>query len=144
MKVLDLNVLLYAVNRDSAHHARARSYVETLFTGEETIALPWAVILGFIRIATNVRLFPNALSVEQALAVIDSWFAQPPVVAMNAGESHWELLKDLVTEVGAAGNLTTDAHLAALAMENGAELVSTDVDFARFQHLRYVNLLAVK
>ena len=142
MKVLDLNVLLYAVNRDTVHHAQARAYVETLFTGEETIALPWTVILGFLRIATNERLFPKALTVQQALAVADSWLAQPPVVGLNPGDGHWQLLKSLLGEVGAAGNLTTDAHLAALAMENGAELVSTDADFRRFRHLRYVNPVA--
>lgn len=142
MKVVDLNVLLYAVNRDSAHHARARSCVEALFSGEETIGLPWAVILGFLRVATNPRVLARPLTVDQALESVDSWLAQPPVVALHPGDEHWRLLKALVTEAGAAGNLTTDAHLAALGIENGAELVSTDADFARFRHLRFMNPLS--
>lgn len=142
MKAVDLNLLLSAVNRDSTHHARARAYVDTLLSGEETIGLPWVVLLGFIRVSTNVRVFPRALTVDQALATIDSWLTQPPVVALHPGENHWQLLKDLLAEAGTAGNLTTDAHLAALAIENGAELVSTDADFARFRHLRFTNPLA--
>lgn len=139
MKVVDLNLLLYAVNRDSKHHERSRAYVEALLTGEETVGLPWVAIIGFIRLATNARLFPRALSLEQVLATLDSWLSQPPVVALSPGDNHWHVLKSLLNDVGTAGNLTTDAHLAALAIENGAELVSTDADFARFRHLRYVN-----
>lgn len=142
MKVVDLNLLLYAVNRDSTYHARARAYVEKLLSGEETVGLPWVVLLGFIRVSTRAGLFPRALTVDQALATIDSWLSQPPVVALHPGENHWQLLKDLLVEAGTAGNLTTDAHLAALAIENGAELVSTDGDFARFRHLRFINPLA--
>lgn len=141
MKVVDLNLLLYAVNRDSSHHVRARAYVEQLMSGDETIGLPWVVLLGFIRVSTNTRIFPRALTVDQALTTIDSWLAQPPVVALQPGDDHWHVLKDLLAEAGTAGNLTTDAHLAALAIENGAELVSTDADFARFRHLRRVNPL---
>lgn len=141
MKVIDLNFLLYAVNRDSAHHARARGYLEELLGGEETIAFPWIVLLGFLRLSTNSKLFPRALSVEQALATVDSWLSQPPAIALNAGDDHWGQLKGLIAEVGAAGNLTTDAQLAALAIENGAELVSTDADFVRFPYLRYQNPL---
>jgi hypothetical protein len=141
VKIVDINVLLYAVNRDSSHHARARSYFEELLSGEETIGLPWPVMLGFIRISTNARLFTRALTVEQAVATLDSWLAQPPVVPIQSGENHWHLLKELLLEAGSAGNLTMDAHLAALAMENGAELVSTDTDFTRFRHLRFINPL---
>ncbi|MGH7696782.1 MAG: type II toxin-antitoxin system VapC family toxin [Gemmatimonadaceae bacterium] len=141
MKVVDLNLLLNAVNRDSSHHARARAYIERLFSGEETIGLPWPVVLGFIRVATNARVFARPLSVDQALETLDSWLTQPPVVQIHPGENHWHLLKELLREAGSAGNLTMDAHLAALAMENGAELVSTDADFARFRHLRFFNPL---
>jgi hypothetical protein len=141
VKIVDLNLLLYAVNRDSSHHARARAYVEQLLSGEETVGLSWAVILGFIRISTNARLFPRALTVDEARATLDSWLVQAPVVAIHPGDEHWRLLKDLLADAGTAGNLTTDAHLAALAIENGAQLVSTDADFARFRHLRFVNPL---
>lgn len=143
MKVVDLNLLLYAVNRDSKHHARSRTYVAALLTGEETVGLPWVVITGFIRLSTNARLFPRALSVAQALATLDSWLSQPPVVSLSPGDNHWHVLKDLLSEAGSAGNLTTDAHLAALAIENGAELVSTDSDFARFRRLRHINPISL-
>jgi uncharacterized protein len=141
VKVVDLNILLYAVNRDSAQHTRARACIEGLLSGEETVAFPWVVLLGFIRLTTNSRLFPRALTAEQAVETVDSWLSQPPAVALNAGVEHWRQLKFLIAEAGTAGNLTTDAHLAALAIENGAELVSTDTDFARFRHLRYYNPL---
>jgi toxin-antitoxin system PIN domain toxin len=142
VKVVDLNLLLYAVNRDSVHHARAKAWLERTLSGDEPVALPWAVILGFIRIATNERILPRSLSVEQALRAADSWIAQPVVVLLVPGMEHWRVLRPLLTEAGTAGNLTTDAHLAALAIENGAELCSSDSDFARFPGLRWTNPLA--
>ena len=143
MKVLDLNVLLYAVNRDSARHEAAKDWVESTLSGEETVGLPWVVLLGFLRIATSRHILPNPITIDQAIAVVDAWLAQPPVVALTPGDEHWAILRGLLSEAGSAGNLTTDAHLAALALEHGAELCSTDADFARFPHLRWVNPIAV-
>jgi hypothetical protein len=142
VKLLDLNVLLYAVNRDSAHHARAKAWLEQTLTAEEPVALPWVVLLGFLRLATTPRVFPQPLGPGQALEVVDGWLACPAVVALAPGNEHWRILKDLLAESGTAGNLTTDAHLAALAIEHGAELCSTDADFARFARLRWRNPLA--
>lgn len=141
MKLLDLNLLLYAVNSDSAHHRAAKRWLETALNDDEPVALPWAVLLGFLRIATNKRILPRPLSTAQATAVVDGWLAQAAVRVLSPGEEHWRILKVLLAETGTAGNLTTDAHLAALAIENGATLYSTDTDFQRFSRLRWINPL---
>ena len=142
MKIIDLNLLLYAVNRDTLKHAAAKAWLEDTLSGDEPVGLPWIVLLGFLRIATNRRIFPKAMPAEQAIAVVDSWLAQPPVVPLSPGDDHWDVLRTLLIEAGTAGNLTSDLHLAALAIENGAELCSTDSDFARFRRLRWQNPIA--
>jgi uncharacterized protein len=141
VKIVDLNILLYAVNRDSPNHAAAKSWWEAALNGDEPIALPWIVLIGFLRVGTNDRVFRRPLSPEQALDIVDSWLAQPPVIALSAGNNHWNVLRELLDQVGTAGSLSTDAHLAALAIETGAELCSTDADFARFPRLRWRNPL---
>lgn len=142
MKVVDLNLLLYAINRDSPRHAAAKAWLESALSGEETVAIPWVVVLGFLRIATNPQVMPRPISVDDAVDVVDGWFAQPSVIDLSPGDEHWRVLKDLIVEAGTAGNLVTDAHLAALAIEQGAELYSTDSDFARFARLRWTNPVA--
>ena len=141
MRIVDLNILLYAVNADSPHHARARRWLEHAIGGPEAIALPWVVILGFLRITTSRQVFASPLDPAEAITIVGSWLARPNVVRLDPGDRHWQLLSALLTDVGAAGNLTTDAHLAALAIENGCELCSTDADFARFQQLNWMNPL---
>jgi toxin-antitoxin system PIN domain toxin len=142
VKIIDLNLLLYAVNRDSPRHGRARAWLQEAVSGEERIALPWTVILGFIRLTTNARVFERPLSAEAALQTVDDLLSQPSVSALEPGDGHWGILRDLLIEAGTAGNLTTDAHLAALAIEHGGELCSTDSDFARFKLLRWTNPLS--
>lgn len=142
MKVVDLNVLLYAVNRDSPRHDEAKAWLEATLSGDETVGLPWIVLMGFLRIATSRHVLPNPITIDQAVAVVDGWLAAAPVVALSPGDEHWTILSGLLAEAGSAGNLTTDTHLAALALEHGAELCSTDADFARFPRLRWVNPLA--
>lgn len=138
MRLIDLNILLYAVNADSPQHQAARSWVESTLT-TESVGLPWAVILGFLRLATSRHVFTNPMAPDDAIAIVDGWLSRPNVVALGPGQDHWRILKSLVTDAGAAGNLTTDAHLAALAIEQACELCSTDADFARFPQLRWVN-----
>ena len=142
MKVIDLNLLLYAVNRDSASHERAKAWLEGVLAGEEPVALAWTVLLGFLRLATSPRVFPRPLEADQALELVDGWLALPHVAPLVPGDEHWRILRDLIATSGTAGNLTTDAHLAALAIEHGAELCSSDGDFARFRALRWVNPIA--
>lgn len=142
MKLLDLNLLIFAVNRDSAPHRAARAWLEGVLSGDETVALPWVVILGFLRLTTNPRVVARPLTIEQAIGVVDGWLARPAVVALSPADEHWPILRELLGGSGSAGNLTTDAHLAALAIEHGAELCSADGDFARFARLRWANPLA--
>jgi uncharacterized protein len=140
--VVDLNLLVYAVNRDSARHVVAKAWWERVLSDDEPVGVPWTVILGFLRVTTSGRVLPKPIRAEQALAIVDDWLARPVVVPLSPSERHWYVLRDLLSDAGTAANLTTDAHLAALAIENGAELCSTDTDFARFKTLRWRNPLA--
>lgn len=142
MIVPDLNLLLYAVHKESPKHARAASWLEALLTGDEPVGLPWAVSLGFIRITTNPRVFPMPLSVEVALRLVDAWYDRRIVIAIDPGDQHWRVVRTLLTESGTAANLTSDAHLAAICIERGATLHTADADFGRFKGLRWINPLA--
>jgi toxin-antitoxin system PIN domain toxin len=139
--VVDLNLLLYAVNSDADRHEAARTWWEDVLGGNVPVGLPWVVILGFVRIATNPRVFPRPLTVEAAIGIVDGWLDQPVVRCLEPSERHWPILRRLLVTLGAAGNLTIDAHLAALALESGATLCSTDNDFSRFPDLRWENPL---
>jgi len=141
LKLVDLNLLLYAVNRDASRHRAARGWLEKTLSGDDPVALPWIVLLGFLRVSTHRRVFPAPLRPEQALSIVGDWLAQPVVRPLEAGPRHWSILRELLAESGTAANLTSDAHLAALAIENGCELCSTDADFRRFRRLRWVNPL---
>ena len=141
MIVPDLNLLIYAVHRESPLHARAASWLEALLTGDEPVGLAWVVSLGFVRLTTNSRVFSSPLPVEAALAVVDGWLARRVVAPIDPGPEHWGLVRALLSESGSAGNLTTDAHLAALCIERGATLHTADADFGRFRGLRWTNPL---
>jgi hypothetical protein len=141
MILIDANLLLYAVNRDLPRHAEARAWLEGVLSGTSSVGLPWVVVLAFLRITTSSRVFARPLSIEQASAYIDSWFSLPVVRAVAPGPGHWEILKNLLETAGTGGNLTTDAHIAALALEYGYTIYSADNDFKRFAGLRHVNPL---
>jgi len=136
MNIIDLNILIYAVNENSPRHEKARTWLETQMNGTESIGLPWIVILGFLRIMTNGRIFPHPLTESQAVEIIDSWLSNPLVHIPSPKPTHWNLLKELVSECGTAGNLTSDVHLAAIAIEHAAKLYTLDADFSRFKGLR--------
>jgi hypothetical protein len=142
LKLIDLNLLLYAVNQDSAHHGRAKAWLESSLSGEQAVALPWIVVLGFLRVSTHPRVLTRPLAPEAACAVVDGWLARANVVRLAPSDDHWRILRSLLGQAGTAGNLTTDAHLAALAIEHDCELCSTDSDFARFPKVRWVNPIA--
>jgi toxin-antitoxin system PIN domain toxin len=139
MKLVDLNVLLYAVNSAAPLHRRVLTWWEAALNGNDPVALCWPVISGFIRLSTRHGVFPKPFSVDAACGRVERWLELPIVRVINESESHWSLLKHLLAEVGSAGNLTTDAHLSALAISHGATLVSCDNDFARFPGLRWEN-----
>ena len=141
MKIVDLNLLLYAVNSDAAEHTRARAWWERALNDDETIGLPWVVVLGFLRLSTNPRVFLRPLAPATAAAKIDAWLARDHVRFVREKDVHWDSLKPLLGETGTSGNLTTDAHLAALAISHDAVLMSSDLDFARFTGLRWDNPL---
>ena len=142
MKLVDVNLLLYAVDESSPHHERARGWLEGRLSGSETFAFTWSVLLAFVRLGTNPRVFEAPLDLDDAFDLIDSWIEQPCATVVNPTDRHSALLRELLAPLGPAGNLTTDAHLAALAIEHGAELCSADADFARFERLRWVNPLS--
>lgn len=141
MKVVDINLLIYAVNRDTPHHEEARKWLESSLSGDEPLCFAWIVILGFLRIITSGRVMPTPLPSETALGIVDDWLRQPPSRVLLPTERHWPILKELLMPLGTAANMTSDAHLAALAIEHGARLFSTDNDFSRFSGLRWTNPL---
>ncbi|MCP3958053.1 MAG: type II toxin-antitoxin system VapC family toxin [bacterium] len=142
MILVDANLLIYAANADAPLHKPARRWLEETLSGARGVGLAWIVILAFVRITTRSGIFENPLSTEEALAYVDSWQRQPFVTAVAPGEHHWPILRNLLATVGSAGNLTSDAHLAALAIENGCAIFSTDNDFKRFPGIEHVNPLA--
>ncbi|HLX30935.1 MAG TPA: type II toxin-antitoxin system VapC family toxin [Casimicrobiaceae bacterium] len=142
MKIVDLNMLLYAVNSDAKQHQRARAWWEAAVVDEERVGLPWVVLLGFLRLATNARVFPKPLSPDSAISKVEAWLGQENIQVVRERDDHWECLRELLRETGVAGNLTSDAHLAALALCHDAVLVSSDRDFARFKGLRVENPIA--
>lgn len=142
MIIPDVNLLVHAYNRESAVHTAARAWWEGLMNGTRPVGLPWVGILGFIRITTHRQILHNPLPVSTACAHARAWLARPYVSILHPGDRHGEMLFGLLDSLGTAGNLTTDAHLAALAIEHQAELHSTDADFRRFPGLRWTNPLA--
>lgn len=141
MKLPDVNLFLYAYDSDSPRQPAARKWVEETLTGSETVALAWMVLVGFIRLSTRPAVFARPLRVGAAIGFVEQWLAQPACTVVDPTDRHLPVLHDLLVPLGAAGNLTSDAHLAALAIEHGATLCSCDVDFSRFPGLRWVDPL---
>lgn len=141
MKLVDANLLLYAIDSSSPRHRAARGWLEELLSGNETVAFAWTVLLAFLRLSTNPRVFDQPLEAAEAFDVVEGWLARPCATVVHPAERHARVLRELLLPLGTAGNLTTDAHLAALAIEHGADLCSVDVDFMRFQGLRWLNPL---
>jgi hypothetical protein len=141
--LVDANILLYAEDSLSDQHEQARSWWDLQLSGSAPVALCWPVLTAFIRIGTNARLHERPLRLAEAVARIQSWMAQPCVRLIGPTEQHWTILQELLRKTGATGNLVSDAHLAALAIEHNCELHSSDQDFARFDTLKWSNPLAV-
>lgn len=137
MKLTDVNLLLYAVDSGAPRHAAARRWLETELSGSETFAFSWSVLIAFLRLSTSSRVFESPLKVAEAFDVVDSWIAQPNATIVQPTERHSALLRELLAPLGSAGNLVSDAHLASLSIEHGAELCSSDADFSRFSGVRW-------
>jgi toxin-antitoxin system PIN domain toxin len=140
--LVDANLLLYAYDASSDHHAAARRWWEACLSRPAPVRLAWSTVVAFVRIGTHLRVFSQPLTLTEACEAVDGWLSRPMVSLLEPGPLHWEILRDLLTGTGAAGNLVTDAHLAALAIEHGAVLMSTDRDFARFPKLGWEDPLA--
>jgi toxin-antitoxin system PIN domain toxin len=141
MKLVDANLLIYAVNSDLAHHPKARHWLEGQLSDGASVGLPWVVVLAFLRICTSARVFERPLTGAEAMAIMDDWLSRPGVRTIAPGPHHWPVLRELIAASGTAGNLITDAHIAALAIEHGAVVYSADNDFKRFAGVRHVNPL---
>jgi uncharacterized protein len=135
----DVNVLVHAHNADSAVHVQARQWWDACLSGSEGVGLAWAAILGFIRLTTNRKIVARPLPIRDVMARIASWLDLPHVHLVHPSDRHFARLRTELERLGTAGNLTTDAHLAVLAMERGYILYTTDADLARFPGLRWVN-----
>ena len=135
----DVNVLVHAHNADSAVHEKARLWWDGCLSGSEGIGLAWATVAGFVRITTNRRIVARPLSVGDVMRRLESWLRLPHVHMAQPSDTHFDRLCSELERLGTAGNLTTDAHLAVLAMERGYVPYSTDADFARFRGLRWVD-----
>jgi toxin-antitoxin system PIN domain toxin len=142
MMLVDANLLIYAIDRDSSHHRKARIWLEAMLSGKATVGLAWIVVLAFLRVTTRAAIMHKPLSPERAMAYVDSWLAQPNVSFITPGEKHWPILRNLLQAAGTGGNLTSDAHLAALAIEHGYTVCTTDHDFRRFAGITVVNPIA--
>lgn len=142
MKLPDVNLPLYAVDETSSNHGRARPWLDALLSGNEQVGFAWSVLIAFVRLSTRAQIVTNPLPVEMAFDIVGGWLAQPYALILHPTERHLAILRGPVEPLGTAGNITTDAHLAALAIEHGAELCSADTDFARFRGLRWTNPLA--
>jgi toxin-antitoxin system PIN domain toxin len=135
----DVNVLVHAHNSDSAVHAQARQWWDECLSGPEGVGLAWAALLGFICLTTNRKIVLRPLAVRDVMGRIGSWLDLPHVHLAQPSDAHLARLRTELERLGTAGNLTTDAHLAVLAMERGYVLYTTDADFTRFPGLRWVN-----
>ena len=142
MTLPDANVLLYAYDTLSPHHAAALAWVRKILSGSDRVALALPVIWAFLRVGTNRRILANPIPAEEACRIIRELLDQPNVSLIEPGPRHLEILESLITKCNATGPLVSDAVLASLAIENGATLASTDRDFRRFENLRWINPLA--
>ena len=142
MIVPDLNLLVYAYNIGAPAHAEARRWWEDLLSDSEAVRIPWAVCLGFVRLMTHRAVLLTPLPTADAVATVRSWLDLPNVEILDPGPRHLEYFERALAQAGTGGNLVTDAHIAALAMEFQAEVHSNDADFARFAGLRWHNPLA--
>ena len=141
MLMLDANVLIYAYRSEEKQHAAARAWLERVFAGPEPVGLPWQTMLAFMRITTNHRIFERPLPMQTAQRIVAGWLDHPQVHVIEAGAHFFSVLSSLLESAQIRGPLVTDTALAALAIENGATLCTTDCDFARFAGLKWLDPL---
>lgn len=135
MRLVDANLLLFAHNPSAPEFERASRWLEDAFWAGRGVGTSWSNVLAFLRLSTS-RIFTRPLSPKEATAIVDGWFADAGLRILEPSERHWAVLRELISQSGVRGNLMSDAHLAALALEHGATLCTDDVDFRRFKGLR--------
>lgn len=141
MKLIDANVLIYALDNQSPHHGSLKGWLERVYLEDDVVGLPRMSLLAFIRITTNPRIMSTALSSEQALSCVQSLLSHPKSVILSGGPNHWQIFRRVVSSSGVFGPAVTDAYMAALAIEHGCLLCSTDQGFRRFRDLKFMNPL---
>jgi toxin-antitoxin system PIN domain toxin len=144
MILVDANILLYAEDESSEHHRIAKTWWDQKLSETFPVCLCWPTINAYLRISTNSRVYQNPLTLDQATKRVESWMKQPCVRLIHSTPAHWEIFRKMMKEGQARANLVPDAHLAALAIENGCVLYSFDADFSRFPDLKWKNPLKVK
>lgn len=142
MILVDANILPYAEDSLHPRNGKAREWWDDQLSGSKSVCLCWTVLSAFIRIGANPRVFESPLSLEQAVARVQSWLEQPCARVVRPTDRHWTVFQQMLSDGQAVANVVTDAHLAALAIEHGRRLASTDSDFARFPKLKWMNPLA--
>lgn len=142
MILVDANILLYAEDALAEHHEAARTWWDAQLSGSGPVGLCWPVLNAFLRISTNARLHQRPLTLKEAVSRVQSWFEQPCVRLVEPTDQHWKIFQQMLSSGNALGNLVTDAHLAALAVEHNCVLYSTDADFSRFRGLKWKNPVA--
>lgn len=139
MRLVDVNILLYVVNKDDPLHSRIHAWWEQALRSAEPVGLAWSVIHGYLRLATHPRVFAHPQTTDAATDKVSQWLSHPNIQIATETADHWHILRDLVRDAGTVGNLVADANLAALAISRAMTLVSCDRDFARFRQLRWEN-----
>ncbi len=139
MIIPDINLLIYAHNAADPQHIPAKDWWESKINGGEPVGIPWIVIGGFIRLMTHPRVLETPMATAVATGCVRSWLDQASVIIIEPGKSFPLIYFNILEKLGTAGNLTTDAHIAALAIERQADVHSCDSDFARFKGLRWIN-----
>ena len=142
MILADANLLLYAEDSLSEHHEAARTWWDAQLSGSDQVGLCWPVLTAFVRIGTNARLHQRPLTAREAVERVQSWLDQPCARLVVPGDQHWTCFQQMLRKGNAVGNLVSDAHLAALAVEHNCVLYSTDSDFSRFRGLKWINPIA--
>ena len=141
MILVDANLLLYAYDSSSEHHNKARICLEKVLSEPQPVRVAWVTILAFLRISTNRKIFENPFTISEATSIVQEWLEHPTLDLLHPTQRHWTILSKLLKDGQANGPLVMDAHLAALAIEHGAKLYTTDKDFSRFDDLQVVNPL---
>jgi len=136
VRLVDANVLLYAVNSDEAHHGESKDWLDAALSGSTSVGLAWLPLLAFVRLATKSGVSRSPLTTDEAMDQVVAWLARPAAHLVEPTERHPDILRSLLGAVGTGGNLVSDAHLAALAIEHRADVVTYDRDFARFPGVR--------